>query len=426
MAWLRSLRIAPCLGAVLVCAACGVSIAPTSEGDAVTSIPRTSPRDQKETGNCWLYATAAWAESLARAAALAGGAPAAPARFAPAYWDYWDWYAKITTGAVHGKTVAAVKDELDSGGSWGSAVELALARGFVREPDFVGDAAASDANATTAALKTLAASLTVGPLSSSTARRDGALVRRELERAFRLGAGVAAALTGVFGEDGSATLTGGARARGIVLDAADIVVLHPRADGPAVQGSLREAIGDRAPGKNPDVRTGPFAWSDELYTAKTPTARRAFFRRIQRALHAGAPLPVGWFWADNADPDDDGAFTAVPTTPASEEDSVDHETLLYDYEVVDVPGYGRLAAGTPATPEQEEAALADGARIVFFRAKDSYYAYRTGKRARIGFSDLYVDYLTGSVRVCPKGAAATSTKCHDTVPLEDVTFPPGF
>ena len=122
-----------------------------------------------------------------------------------------------------------------------------------------------------------------------------------------------------------------------------------------------------------------------------------------------------------------GAFTSVPpATPASEEGSVDHETLLYDYEVEDVPGYGRLPAGTAATPAQEEAALADEARIVFFRAKDSYYDHRTGPGARIGYSDLYVDYLVGSVRVCPKGAAPSSSRCRDTVPLEDVTLPPGF
>jgi hypothetical protein len=64
---------------------------------------------------------------------------------------------------------------------------------------------------------------------------------------------------------------------------------------------------------------------------------------------------------------------------------------------------------------------------VFFRAKDSYYAYRAGKAgARMGYTDLYVDYLVGSVRVCPAGVARTSPKCHDQVPLEDVTLPPGF
>ncbi len=420
----RAVGIFQLLVAVAACGAAGDAV--DDSGEAVTDIPRTSPRDQKETGNCWLYATAAWAESLERSAVTVTSGTHEAMHFAPTYWDYWDWYAKITHGEIHGKTSQAVKDELDSGGSWGSAVELILARGLVRDPDFIGDGAATDAKATGAALRTLATSLTSGPLSSSPARRDGALVRRELERAFRLGAGVAAALTRVFGEDGEATLDNGAEAQGIVVDAEHVSVLHPRANGASILGTLREAIGDRVRGSNPDHRKGQFAWDDVVYDAKTPAARRAFFRRIQRALHAGAPLPIGWFWADNADPNDDGAFTRVPAKPASDANSVDHETLLYDYEVRDVPGYGRLPAGTRATPAQEEAALAEDAKIVFLRAKDSYYAYRTGKNARIGYTDLYLDYLTGTVRVCPSGVSATSSKCHDTVPLEDVTFPPGF
>lgn len=226
----------------------------------------------------------------------------------------------------------------------------------------------------------------------------------------------------MFGRDGTAQLDRGARARGIVRAADDVLVLHPLADAEGTIGTLREAIGDRAAGDHPDLRAGPFAWSDVAFQASTKGDRRAFFRRIQRALHAGAPLPIGWFWASNADPTDTGAFTRIPAKPASERDSVDHETLLYDYQVADVPGFGLLPVGTIATPEQKEAALADSANVVFLRAKDSYYDYRTGRHARIGYTDLYVDYLVGTVRVCP----SASGPCKEEVPLEDVTFPPGF
>lgn len=422
----RSLRALALVGAL---AACSDGHAPYAADEGpVTDVPTSSPRDQKETGNCWLFATAAWAESLERAAAKQDGRPEPP-HFAPAYWDYWDWYAKITGGKVHGKTAAAVKDELDSGGSWGSAVELALARGLVRDPDFTGDGARSDGRATTAALATLAVSLTRGALATGLARADGALVRRELGRAFHLRPGVTDALTAVFGADGRETLTAGARALpgGIVVDPSDVVVLHPRPFGAATPGTLREAIGARAPGDNPDARTGAHAWTDVTFHGGGSKAEtRAFLRRIQRALHAGAPVPVGWFWASNADPARTGAFEGVPAGPASDADSVDHETLLYDYDVADVPGFGHLAAGTPASPAALSAALADEARIVFFRAKDSYYDYRDGANARVGYSDLYVDYLVGSVRVCPAGAAASPARCRDAVPLEDVTLPPGF
>ena len=93
-------------------------------------------------------------------------------------------------------------------------------------------------------------------------------------------------------------------------------------------------------------------------------------------------------------------------------------------EITDVPGFGTLHAGASATAAERTAALDDGAKVVFFRVKDSY-ATRVVNKKRVTMNDLYVDYLTGSVRVCPVGAP-TSPKCHNVIPLEDVTLPPGF
>ena len=45
---------------------------------------------------------------------------------------------------------------------------------------------------------------------------------------------------------------------------------------------------------------------------------------------------------------------------------------------------------------------------------------------RVGVNDLYVEYLTGTVRVCPAGVPRTSRACHNEIPLEDVTLPAGF
>jgi hypothetical protein len=41
----------------------------------------------------------------------------------------------------------------------------------------------------------------------------------------------------------------------------------------------------------------------------------------------------------------------VPAEPADADGSGAHETLVTDYEVTDVPGFGTLRAGTPASPE---------------------------------------------------------------------------
>lgn len=115
----------------------------------------------------------------------------------------------------------------------------------------------------------------------------------------------------------------------------------------------------------------------------------------------------------------------MPAVPAGATDSVDHETLIVDYEVTAVPGFGTLHAGVDATAAQRAAALDDAATLLFFRVKDSY-ATRVVKKKRATINDLYVDFLTGTVRACPDGAPGTSSKCHDVVPLEDVTLPAGF
>ena len=114
----------------------------------------------------------------------------------------------------------------------------------------------------------------------------------------------------------------------------------------------------------------------------------------------------------------------MPAVPAGATDSVDHETPIVDYEVTAVPGFGTLHAGVDATAAQRAAALDDAATILFFRVKDSY-ATRVVEKKRVTINDLYVDYLTGTVRVCPDGAPSTSSKCHDVVPLEYVTLPAG-
>ena len=101
---------------------------PARGEEEIVDIPASRARDQRETGNCWLYATTAWVESLERAAhreAHPSSRARAQAPLSIAYLDYWDWYSKITGGEVKGSDAKAMReDQLDSGGSWGYAVEV--------------------------------------------------------------------------------------------------------------------------------------------------------------------------------------------------------------------------------------------------------------------------------------------------------------
>lgn len=419
--------------AALPLLACSSDGAPSSDAaDNLTDIPETMFRNQKDTGNCWLYATAAWIESLeygaliARGKARADDPTTAPHHIAPSYWDYWDWYAKITTeGGLSGKGKANLKDQLDSGGSWGAAVELVKARGMMRGRTFV-TRGVKEADLTEQALAAMVDSLTSGALHTKASRKDLVLVRQELNRAFQLDDATIADLDRAFGEDGAKTFADDAKANDAVLSAADLEVRLPKPDGTTELRKLAEAIGDRAEGDDPDKRVGAWAWRVVPFEQGSKAATRAYFRRIQRALHAGVPLPISWYVPSSGDPDGDGTYKTIPETPADPDASGGHETLLDDYEIDGVPGFGRLAAGSPATAAQKEAALSDAAQIVFLRVKNSWGGKTGETKAPAGHNDLYFEFLTGTLRVCPAGAKPTSKKCEDQVPLEDVTLPAGF
>src|SRR5262245_1995913 len=45
-------------------------------------------------GNCWLYATASWSESLNKSATPNDPIP----NFSESYWTYWHWFEQIANG----------------------------------------------------------------------------------------------------------------------------------------------------------------------------------------------------------------------------------------------------------------------------------------------------------------------------------------
>ena len=130
------------------------------------------------------------------------------------------------------KTEAEIRDELDSGGSWGAAVELIAEHGLVRASDISQGGKDADADADAdkalAALGAMAKSLASG-LSKPEALEDDELVRRELDRAFAFPRSLP------------------------VRRAEEVVVRLPRADGTTADRPLTDAIGTRA-ADNPDER----------------------------------------------------------------------------------------------------------------------------------------------------------------------------
>ena len=393
-------------------------------GGAITDIPMSSVKDQEETGNCWIYSTTAWIESIA-ASPVSGETR----DLSVAYINYWQWYDQITgvhmggsgmatgegddgdggthdggtydggthdggtydggthdggthDGGTHdGGTEWSPSPTVTYGGYWGTAVDLIARFGVMRLGAFVKE----EAQASIQAQKNLNRELTEGDLSDRASRRDRVKVRAVMDRAWGLSPELSAALTSAFGKDGLSTFDKSSsrhsfRSGSFAIAAPRDIRVRWVYNGSTLVAqastSLESAIGTRTLGSDVNSREGLAAWSAAKFDFKHADAasQRAYLQRVQRALHDGVPLPISWAVAwDHARPGLGFVGALDPNkTYRSGVDMGLHATLLVDYEATNVPGYGTLRAGTIATPDQRAAALSDEAQITLLRVKNSW------------------------------------------------------
>ncbi|MFO0679177.1 MAG: hypothetical protein U0169_21800 [Polyangiaceae bacterium] len=390
-----------------------------SQDDAVTDVLHSSVKDQA-TNNCWIYATVGWTESLVK---TAGGRDL---NLSESYLTYWNWFERILAGDV-------VKGAVEEGGSWGQAADLMIRYGLVQEKDFVpGEEKEALSARQTTALAAINKELASGSLKSKAARRDRRVVRAALDKAWKLDPSVRANLDATFGKDVSKNLAKNFRVA-LLPDGVPIWKpsdLKARLKNPTTGDfddvTLADALGARLSDTDLDHRSGTYAWNDVAYP-KTKPARRNFQKRVQRALADGQPVMINWMIDFNA-LTKDGKVEAPPAKPGSQGG---HVTLLEDYEIENVPGFGTLPAGKLETrPAALEAALSDEATITFFRTKNSWGpTYRKlPEPAPGGYHDLYLRYLDGPVKACEvdKDENPLPDTCVDSVPFESVVLPAGY
>ncbi len=235
---------------------------------AVTNIPESAVQNQGETGNCWLYATGAWIESVE---AEVPGNPGTT--YSPAYWDYWNWHDQILAGATN----------IQFGGYWGWAVDIVKRYGMVPMGSFVSD----DAAGAVSALNAINVALASGALSSPASRSDSAQVLAALNAAFGISSAQAQGLADTFGAEGTNTFDNGATASSdfsTVTRAQDILVETPIPGGIVIATKLDKLFGTSAGTANPDDRVGEYAWTAAYPPAysSAPPARRRRRRRLLR------------------------------------------------------------------------------------------------------------------------------------------------
>jgi hypothetical protein len=383
-----------------------------SASDDIVDVPQTDV-ERQSIGNCWIYAHASWVESMHKAAT------GESFDVSQSYWTYWHWFDQIAAGNAA---------QISTGGNWQTANGIVRKYGLASESSFVLADTTTEMSARQAsALAAVNDSLASGVLKSTAARRDRALVRKELDRAWALSANVTATLDRVFGADVSRTFTGAtsrADASGSdILRAEDFAVSYPTGPGTvAVPRRLSQAITE---------------WRQVYYAGSDA---RAFQLRVQRALHDAQPVIITWFVDFNALESRDnplrGSFNLATLGELGPGRQGGHMTVIDDYQAK-LAGGRVLAAGTtldPSKPEDKtllDSALLPSTEVEFFRVKNSWGAARPDRAfapGMPGYHDLHLDYLGGPVKKCVErdGVTDTSTCPSTTVPLQNVVLPPGY
>lgn len=344
----------------------------TGGGDEIVDVANSRVKNQS-IGNCWLYASVGWVESLhLRATGV-------ELNLSETYLTYWDWYQKLT------KTSSTPIEAIATGGFFSGATALMNQFGLLDEGAFIpGEATVDLSAAQDKAEGIINESLKTGVLRKD---RSPATVRKELNRAFGLGADVVKNLDATFGPAAPKAL--GTVPAGFALrKTSDLIVAQKRASSTSVaKVSLRDEI---------------MRWRE--YTRPTDRAQlRGYLRRVQKALHDGQPVLVVWNvdWESR----DRATGTFPKMQPAAKIDGV-HMTVLEDYQAAYVPNFGTLPAGVLVSDASVlSAALSDQVEIPFFRIKNSWgnTADPSGTGSYKGYADLYSQYLFPTDATAPAG-----------------------
>jgi len=398
--------------------ACGGQTAEDAQSDDpigastedITSVSH-SPVKNQTIGNCWVYSTIGWAESLNKQAT--GTAP----DYSESYLTYWSWFEEIVNGGSR-------RTEIDGGGSWTTGIEMLSRYGVLREKDFIPEEEGAIESARQAtALSAVNAALKDGELADLASRRDRGKVRKVLDRAYNLRPEMVTALDDTFGQTVSRTLNRNARpTAGAILRTSEIAArLKDGPTAPSFVGTLADAVGT---GRWNLPREGAHAWN-VVYMPVTKPARRNFEKRVQRALHDGHPVAIGW-WVDFNALNDASEFKLETVKAVGPGSQGGHMTVLHDYQA-EVPGTGLLEVGVTATPAQMTAALSTDTKIIFWRTKNSWGIDPLSSIDPPGFYDLYTDYMMGPIKLCDQVEDESDlTHCVSETPWTDALLPPGY
>ncbi len=386
--------------------------APVAKGDraAIVDVMQTAVK-QQGLPNCWIYATAGWAESLhARATGD-------QVDVSEAYWTFLHWFEQLVEPGNTG--------EVSHAGSWTRIRSLISKYGLMGEREFLGedrDPLSPRQTTQRSIARELRQSIASGALSTAEARSNRTLVRDELLRLWKIPPETIEVLTAAFGADMTRTFSTHSGddqspefaavddpARGLFSPQSFKVRYSSTPGGELETKALGEAI---------------FEWGLVNYNNGGHDPR-IFQRRVQRAMHDGLPVIMVWF-IDHDALDWRGSFSLTTRAPRK---YPLHFSVLHDYQAK-VSGIGTVPIGpVTLTPSLRAALLSDDTTIDFFRTKNSWgILARDMNFPMPGYYDLHWSYLNGSVKQCATRAdgAAIPSSCRPTTPLQGVILPFGY
>ena len=378
------------LGALLLAGftACGPQAAQKSTLD-VTDVPHTVVKRQS-IGNCWLYATATWAEALHLKSTTQ------EVDMSESYWTYWHWFDQIKSAGT----------SIETGGSWEEASRIIAKRGWMTEEEFIP----SEKGVEMSLAQSRAESII------NTALAKGGKLHTQKSRSKKNMMAVLDEAFGVNMKDLQAK-----------AHKASEFIVGKNADGTDV--TLDKIINNSGDASEWQSVYYPQARGDRPLSEETEARRKAILKRVMKALNDRQPVIMSVMVEFNGLKTDPYATFDYDYLQAagSMGGQGGHLVVLEDYTVNNVPGIGFLGEGDMS--DELKAAALDG-DIVTIKSKNSWGANRPSRGLADGHTAFTIDYLNRAISWMysdeSKGQVASPTNSYKASALSEFVLPVGY
>ncbi len=371
--WLKSSLLTVALSSLVACHSSNDSAIKVSDVNH-SAVKRQS------IGNCWLYATASWLESLYKTE------NGVELNTSESYWTWWHWYDQIVNRGYI--------DEISTGGDWYTASDIILNHGFVLEGEFLSDEENKQMSyAQERALDMLNAELKEDGRLASRSDRTPENVRAILDEAFGSNMADAEQLA----QKASSTIVG------------------TESNGKKI--TLKKALASW------NTISFPVVWGKNAKpSASTEQRRKEIFTRVEKALNDHAPVVISVKVDFNALDPKDGFFKLTQLAkfegPGRQGG---HMLVLEDYTVDDVPGVGHIGEGE-VSDELKTKALSG--KLATLKAKNSWGTDRPDRGLSDGYTSFVADYLLKPIKWVPENSDDGEGDYYSA--LQGFVLPPGY